>query len=233
MKLAGDVILTSKRTYPAVYVTQRREIEAQAVTEANHAFGSLLTDTKLTYDSASNTMSYRSMLVSQSNMPGAVPTAVGLQIDSNSPIPKLRFEFILPKVEGTIANYAFVGLHVKVVVELTPKPEQSAPSEQRGRAPEFAPVPGPARHWNYVAAGGLALAATAIVVGTLVEDFVTAGAGVADDPVSFAAAAYYVARALQHMRTAVVPAAAVPALVNISVRLEMSTRPQGALQSAR
>ena len=46
MKLAGDVILTSKRTYPAVYVTQRREIEAQAVMAANHAFGSLLTDTR-------------------------------------------------------------------------------------------------------------------------------------------------------------------------------------------
>jgi hypothetical protein len=242
MKLAGDVILTSKKTYPAVYVTQRREIEAQAVTEANHAFGSLLTDTKLAYDAANNTMTYRSMLVSQSNFPGAVATAVGIQVDSNSPVPKLRFEFILPKIEGAIANYAFVGLNVKIVVELTPKAEQDDPTKQLDRAPRLVPVPqeparqplpAPGVNWNYVVGGGLVLVATAIVVGTLVEDFFTAGAGIADDPVSFALAAGSVARGLQLMRGAVVPAAAVPAIVNISVRLEASTRPQGTIQPER
>jgi LysM repeat protein len=100
MKLAGDVVLTSKRTYPAVYVTQRREIEAQAVMAANHAFGRLLAETELSYNAPSNTMTYRSMLVSQSHVANAPATAVGVQMDSNNPIPRLRFEFVLPKSRG-------------------------------------------------------------------------------------------------------------------------------------
>jgi hypothetical protein len=94
-------------------------------------------------------------------------------------------------------------------------------------------APQPALRWDLVIGGGLVGVAAAIVVGTLVEDFFTGGAGIADDPASFALAAASIARGLQLVRGAVVPAAAVPALVNVSVRLETSTRPQGAIQSAR
>ena len=94
-------------------------------------------------------MTYRSMLVSQSHLPGAAATAVGVQADSNSPIPKLRFEFVLPKVEGTIAGYAFVGINVKVVVELMPKPERESPLvRQPGREVEPVRAPQPAVRWD-------------------------------------------------------------------------------------
>jgi nucleoid-associated protein YgaU len=39
MHMTGDVLLMTKSVYPAVYVTQRREIEMQVVQQANHAFG--------------------------------------------------------------------------------------------------------------------------------------------------------------------------------------------------
>lgn len=46
VRMTGDVLLMSQRTYPALYVTQRQEIEAQVVTQANHAFGALVNDSR-------------------------------------------------------------------------------------------------------------------------------------------------------------------------------------------
>ena len=48
---------------------------------------------------------------------------------------------------------------------------------------------------NEEIAAGLVVAASLLIVGTIVEDFLTAGIGVADDPVSFATAATMHARA--------------------------------------
>lgn len=44
------------------------------------------------------------------------------------------------------------------------------------------------RNWKYVVGTGLLVGAGLLVVGTIVEDVVTGGAGIADDPASFAAA---------------------------------------------
>jgi hypothetical protein len=214
IRMTGDIILTSTKTYPAVYVTSRREIETQVVTAANQAFGSLFNDTRLIYDSIGNRLTYRSMFVAKSNVPQAMTTAIGVEFDSHNPIPKLRFEFRFPKIEGTVAEFEFAGIDIKIVVELTPKPERAAPSAQPLRAPE------PAVQWTRVVGVGLLVVAGAIVVATLVEDFLTAGGGIVDDPASFAAAAASAARGLQMMRGAVLPAAAVPAAVNLSMRLE-------------
>jgi hypothetical protein len=120
VRMTGDVLLMSQRTYPALYVTQRQEIEAQVVTQANHAFGALVNDSRLVYDSKQRTLTYRSMLVSQSNVPNSVATAVGVQADTKNPIPRLRFEFRYPKLTGAIPPFNYTAIDVKVVVELTP-----------------------------------------------------------------------------------------------------------------
>jgi hypothetical protein len=52
------------------------------VTQANHAFGALVNDSRLVYDSKQRTLTYRSMLVSQSNVPNSAATAVGVQADT-------------------------------------------------------------------------------------------------------------------------------------------------------
>ena len=61
---------------------------------------------------------------------------------------------------------------------------------------------------------GLVVTAGVIVVATLVEDFFTAGAGVADDPASFALAGVSFARGMAMVRGVVaLPMAASPAAV--------------------
>jgi hypothetical protein len=147
-------------------------------------------------------------------------TAVGVVFDTQNPIPKLRFEFRFAKIEGRIADFAYTGLDVKVVIELTPKADRRTPSAQPLRSPQPVRATQPGIQWDYVIGAGLVVAAGVIVVATLVEDFFTAGAGIADDPASFAAAAASVARGLQLMRGAVLPLAAVPVTLNLSMKLE-------------
>jgi LysM domain-containing protein len=219
MRMTGDVVLMSKKLYPAVYVTQRREIEAQVVTQANHAYGSLTNDTRLIYDPVANTMTYRAMLVSQSNVPGAMAVATGVQFDSNTPVPKLRFEFRFPKLEGTIEDFFYLALDIKVVVEVTPKPDVPGRSAQPLRSPQVA------TNWSRVIGTGLIVVGVVVVVGTLVEDFFTLGGGTVDDPASFAAAAAAFARGWQLIRgsSALLPLAAVPATLTMQLQVQSAT----------
>lgn len=223
--MTGDILLMTKKAYPAVYATQRREIEAQVVTQANNALASLVNDTRLIYDGSQNTLTYRAMLVSQSKTPHTPSTAVGLQIDSNNPIPKLRFEFRFPKLEGALPVFNYTALDVKIVFELTPKPNI-------GQSPQPLRVLERNTNWNRVLGTGLLVLAGAIVVGTLVEDFFTAGAGTLDDPASFAAAGASVARGLQLVRAgaALLPAATVGASVALTLSLSPSGVASGQIQ---
>jgi hypothetical protein len=143
IKMSGDVVLVSKSAYPAVYVTQRRELELQATNQANSALRVLLSDTRLVYESKGNKLIYRSMLVSKSLTPNAPCTAVGVQIDSASPIPKLRFEYRFPKLVGSVPLFDYSAINVNIIVELTPKPDAGSKIAQpAARAPQ------PAGHWQ-------------------------------------------------------------------------------------
>jgi hypothetical protein len=227
IRMTGDVLLMTNKSYPAIYVTQRPEIEAQVVSQANHAFGTLVNDARLIYDIKENKLTYRSMLVSQSRIPNLPTTAIGVQMDSTSPLPKLRFEYRFPKIEGSLPLFNYVALDVKIVIELTPMPQQPF-----GPSPQPLRVPQRTTNWDKVIGTGLLITAGAIVVGTLVEDFFSAGAGTLDDPVSFAASGAAAARGLQMIRgLAVLQAASVPAAITLSFPLQ-ATGPGGTIPSA-
>jgi hypothetical protein len=217
IRMTGDIVLMTQRSYPALYVTQRQEIEAQVTTQANHAFGSLVNDTRLIYDGRQKTLTFRSMLVSQSNVPNSVSTAVGIQMDAQNPIPRLRFEFRFPKLSGALPPFNYNAIDVKVVAELTPNvPPMNGPSPQKSREPET--------NWNRVIGTGLIAAGSALLVATVVEDFLTLGAGVADDPPTVAASLAALARGARLIRgvAAALPAAAVPASFLLSFRVSPS-----------
>jgi LysM repeat protein len=223
IRMTGDIVLMTQKAYPAVYVTQRREIELQVTSQANKAFNALVSDTRLIYDSRDGRLTYRSMLVTSSTTPNAPTTAVGVQFDSNSPVPKLRFEFRLPKLQGSIPPFNYNAIDVKLVVEMTLTPQGGGPTNTA--QPLRAPAPQPVSNWAKVLGTGLLVVGGAIVVGTLVEDFFTVGAGADDDAPSFAAAGATVARGMQLLRgAAVVLPAAAPAAITISVSVSPSGR---------
>jgi hypothetical protein len=215
VKMTGDVLLMSKKQYPITYVTSRGEVELQVTREANHAFGQLIQDSRFIYDPGKRQVTWRSMLVSQSTTPNSVATAIGVEMGSLNLVPKLRAEIRLPKLEGTLEPFRYVAMDVKIVIEITPKAQPPAPPSPQPKTvtrPVIQPEP---TNWGKVIGVGLVVTAGVVVVGTLVEDFFTAGAGVADDAPSFALAGVAFRRGLAMMAgsAAALPAAAAPANV--------------------
>src|SRR5258708_6443447 len=225
-KITGDIVLMSQKKYPATYVTNRREIEAQVTQEANHQFGTLIGDNRFIYDPNKGTVTFRSMLVSQAKagemhdsswrIGNAAATAVGVYMSSNSPIPKLRAEFRFRWLQGTVGSFVYTASEVKLVIEITPKPQPPA-----GPSPQPVRVPERGTNWGRVIGIGLVVTAGVIVVATIVEDFYTLGAGTADDPASFSAPSALLARGLAMVRAAALPTASVPAAVTIGVGVEL------------
>lgn len=204
IRMTGDLLLMSKRAYPATFITSRGEIETQVVNEANHTFGKLVSDNRFIFDPAQKRVTFRSMLVSQSNTPNMPATAIGVEMWSDSPLPKLRGEIRLPKIEGSYNAFRYIALDVKIVLEITPKPPQLPPPSmqpERQRVPVTQPQEQGAA-WRKVIGTGLVITAGVIVVATIVEDFYTLGAGTADDPASFSAAGLALARGLAMIRSA-------------------------------
>jgi len=211
------------------YVTNRRELEFQAVQQINQAFSSLLSDVRLVYDDKTKKLTYRSMLVTQSRHPNAWATAVGIQMDSSSPLPKLRFEYRAPNpLIGTLPMHAYRGIGVAIVIELTPKPDGIVKTPHYAPAPQPVPVSNPSTSWSKVAGGGLVLLGAAIVVGTIVEDFFTVGFGALDDPASFALGSGCVAGGLAmiHGNASSLPSASIPARVDMKVALTTGGAPE-------
>lgn len=216
------------------YVTNRRELEFQAVQQINQAFSSLLSDVRLVYDDKTKKLTYRSMLVTQSRHPNAWATAVGIQMDSSSPLPKLRFEYRAPNpLIGTLPMHAYRGIGVAIVIELTPKPdapvaEKSTPALRKVPTAPTKSAPQSATNWAKVAGGGLVVLGAAIVVGTIVEDFFTVGFGALDDPASFALGSGCVAGGLAmiHGNASSLPSASIPARVDMKVALTIAGAPE-------
>ncbi|MCL6271790.1 hypothetical protein M3P05_17870 [Sansalvadorimonas sp. 2012CJ34-2] len=226
VKMQGSVTLTSNDTLPVTSVVNKKEVEAKVTQQANHSFGKLISDTQLVYDNQNKSLKLKALLISKSNTPNTPATAFGVEADSNSPIPKLVFQIILPELKGAINEFTYTSTQVKLVAELTLTPQQPLAQPKRRPQPVSDPI-----NWDRVIGTGLIIAATAIVVGTIVEDFLTFGAGVADDPASFAAAGVSYARgvALWRSTTVVIPKAIAPVIT----RLRFSIVPAGAVQYAR
>lgn len=214
VRMTGDLILMTQQLYPATYGTNRGEIEHQVQHEANHAFGKLVNDNRFIFDPAQKRLTYRSMLVSQSTTPYLPATAIGVEMSSNSPIPKLRAEIRIPKLEGAIGAFRYIALDNKIVVEITPKPLPPAPPG----SPRVVSNPEKARTaespWAAILGAGLVVTAGVLVFGALVDEWIPI-LGQADDIPAYLAASAMVARGLAMMggTPGNLPSTAMPAVL--------------------
>jgi hypothetical protein len=147
----------------------------------------LVSDTRYVYNPLEKSVAMRSMLVSQSRTPNSPATAVGVEFSSNSPMPRLRAEIRLPKLEGSIHVFHYAAFDTKVVIEITPKPKPPDPP-LRGSAQSGALHLTQSPDLEKLIGVGMIAVSIGIVVGSLVEDLFTAGAGVADDPATLSVA---------------------------------------------
>lgn len=215
IKITGNICLSSTEAYPVNYVVNDENLEATVTSQANAAFSSLLAETKLAYDDKTKSLTIGSKIVSKSTTPNVPSTAVGVEISSNSPIPKLQYEVRFPQLKGRVNEFNYIADKVTFVLEVTMRDGESAKPLDQSPQPVSSPS------WDKVFAIGLFAGATIIVVGTLIEDYVTFGVGAADDPASFAAAAGMSAKGalLWGAANVVVQRAVLPAMVRFSTSI--------------
>ena len=109
-----------------------------------------------------------------------------------------------PEIKGKLNEFAYSAVGYSVAIKMEKIPEAYKRVPVHVPAPQRVPVKAPPRSggmdWAYAAGALLLIGAAAIVVATVVEDVITLGAGLADDPASFAAAAAMTARGMTLLR---------------------------------
>ncbi|WP_435237179.1 LysM peptidoglycan-binding domain-containing protein [Psychromonas sp. PT13] len=171
IKLKGNIVLSTQNSYPINYVINNKQLETKVNSSANNAFSSLTSETKVAIDG--NKVTVGSKIISKSSKPNVPSTAIGIQMSSNSPIPKIHYEIQLPELKGKINEFNYLADKVTFIIEVTRFEDKSAKDTE----------------WPKTVAIGLTTAALVTVVGTLVEDAFTGSAGVIDDPFCFSVAA--------------------------------------------
>jgi len=182
IKMTGKVIIELGQKVPINYVVNRGQ-ELSYKQQTDTALEQLLSETKVTWNRSTNVLSFENMMVTNSTTPSGPTTAIGISIASDKPFPSLKAEIKFPELKGRINGHSYLALDIAVEIELTPdQPPANPPT------PVVHPAPAPTRNTvDEITLWTFALGAT-LLVGTLVADFLTAGASVADDPITVPAA---------------------------------------------
>jgi LysM repeat protein len=183
IKLSGSVLIKLSQNIRLADVTNHG-IEMTYKSQTDDALSQLLSETYVGLDK-SNKITFRCNMVSKSTTPNVPSTSIGLAMASDKPVPVLRGEIRYPKLSGIINLAEYTAMNVKVVIEIEPKGQSVARKPEPGFRAEpvtssWRPSPEAVEEgtkWAFIAG-------TALLIGTLVADFLTCGASVADDAVT-------------------------------------------------
>ncbi len=205
LKFEGQVVIWRDQQIPAGYLTNKG-LEGTAHFEANGVLAQLVQDEKISWDPATNRASLENMMTI--NAHGAPPslTSIGLAIDSDNPIPAMRFKFQAPKLQGRVGQHLYIAENIVITADLRPKPNDDditrRPDPARVGSPVATPVATPQPWWNragqWVADHKVEIGVAVVVTAVVASNFVTAGADAEADPVVGA----WAARTLQAAQAA-------------------------------
>lgn len=153
-------------------------------------------------------MTYKNMLIVKSLYAEQAKFAIGTKWSTDSVIPRMFGEIYYPTLKGDIDGWIFTALKLKILIEIEIDPS-SYPGPLPGNDPSDVkyqpytpPATAPDLDWRIAPA---VIATVAIGTATIIEDFVTLGAGIADDPACFALMAFIMAWGMGELDTPVVP----------------------------
>lgn len=204
--LKGSVTIQAKDAVDFITFT-KKGFEISAKKEADHALGKLVTETQVGYNPATKELSFEIGFTSHSNNPHALKTKAAAGISTKTGLPVIKGSIIAPDIKGTVNNHIYVTSGLNIEIEITPRPPTAKPTPHPVPVPvpvpvpTAKPVPSSPSTWDYIKGGLLITGAVILVVATVVEDVVTLGAGVADDPASFALASVMVTGAFVLFKT--------------------------------
>ena len=189
--LKGSVTLQSKNSVDFATLTTE-SFELSVKKEADHALGKLVTESQVGYNSKTNEVTLEWGMTSHSINPNALKTKVSVVMSSKTGLPVMKGSIIAPEIIGNVANHAYLAAGLAIEIEITPRAnpgnQTPLPTAKPNVVPIKRPIVNPSTNWDYLLGTALVAGAAIIIVGTIVEDILTAGVGVADDAISFAVA---------------------------------------------
>ena len=101
VKLKGSITLQAKDAVDFATFNQKG-FELTVKSEADHAFGKLVTETKVGFKPTTNEITFECGITSHSNVPYAPRTKVAAGISSKTGLPVLKGSIIAPTINGKI-----------------------------------------------------------------------------------------------------------------------------------
>jgi hypothetical protein len=208
IKLSGQVAVRLTTPVPLAQVSNRG-LDMFYAMQTEELLGRLFEETQVSWDRNDNTITYQSLIVSNSITPQAPSTALGIEVASDKPVPVLRAEIRYPSLSGYIKGNFYTAMDVRVVIELEPKvPPVAKGPDEFARYP-VRPMSTPAsqtKSSNNTDAWWLIGTGAAILAGTLITDLLVFG--VLDDFVTIPPALSMIGRGVLRFIFPVVSTAA-------------------------
>jgi len=184
ISLKGSITIQSTNAIDFVTLNQKG-FELLIKKETDKVFGKLVSETQLGFNMKTNEVTFECGMTSHSKVPYAPSTKLAVGVSSNTGLPALKGSIIAHDIKGRINKHVYAVNGLLVEIELTPNSYTGQPEELK----EPVYVEETSSVWNKLLGGALIVGAGLFVAGTIVEDVLTLGVGVADDVPSFAAAA--------------------------------------------
>lgn len=154
-----------------------KQVEMKSQKETETAFGKLVHETKITnFDPKNKKITLSSGLTLKSNLPNSIEIQLSKDVNERGQI-VLKGSVKNTLVKGKLNQNLFTSNEIEISVEVTPENNKKYSLEDS--LLDLA---------QSTYATGILITAVGIVVGTIAEDIITLGWGVADDPISFAIA---------------------------------------------
>lgn len=186
LKLAGKVVLSSKKKYPVYASYSNKGVELSVTNAANSALEGLLGDTSAQFDWKSKKISIKSSLISKSMVGNTLPESYsGVEVSTGGKL-KYLYTIKLPELKGEISEYLYCANDVSFIMEV----ELDNIHGGKTDLDQFH-ITSSESSGYYQSKGlavGMFITAGSIVIGTIIEDFLTLGVGIADDAACFVAA---------------------------------------------
>ena len=178
--LGGKLIVQSTQT--AIFDVKAKSLDNLEISSKHQTetvAGKLISELKFDFDSSSRSVKLSGGIASQSNIKNAPLVKMEASLNALGQ-PAIKGSVIYDIVEGHVSHYAIVGEKIRFDIEIT---LEQQPGEEQQESNIWEAV-------NKTIAGSvLVIGAVWLVAGTLIENIITSGAGLADDPVTFAIAA--------------------------------------------
>lgn len=200
VRISAEVTVQSDKTIPFINLKNNNlNITSNIKQNNSKLLNSLLSDFTVGLNVKTKQISFESKMTLNAGKSYEHTWSTKVTLDSVTGQPTYSVSIAFPEIKGKVENQVYLATKYQVDIDVVH--EGSGRNNYSPAIPVTIPARNESSGWVYAQAGGLVVGAVVIVVGTIVEDILTAGLGISDDAVCFAFAAGLIGRAMLMVRT--------------------------------